>query len=178
MIGHPTWRIVAAAACLAAASLSGKFRGIAPRALAQEAAQPATATKPAAEPPVADDARIAELIRRLGSEEFTERERAQGELAELGLAAFDALHSAQNDNDPEISLRARHLVRSMNVRWFQESDPPEVVKILRGYGEQPDGERRTRIDHLARLESRQGIVPLCRLARYETSDGAGGNRRR
>jgi tetratricopeptide (TPR) repeat protein len=159
MIGHPTWWTLAVAACLAAVS----FRNAQP-ILAQESA------KPAAEKPAADDARIAELIQRLGAEEFTERERAQGELAELGLAAFDALHSAQNDNDPEISLRARHLVRSMNVRWFQESDPPEVVKILRGYGDQSDGERRTRIDHLARLENRLGIVPLCRLARFETND--------
>jgi hypothetical protein len=120
--------------------------------------------------PAADDARIADLIERLGAEEFNDRERAQNQLAELGLEAFDALHTAQNDNDPEISLRARHLVRSMNVRWFQDTDPPEAVKILRGYGDQPDDERKSRIDHLARLDNRQGIVPLCRLARFETVD--------
>jgi tetratricopeptide (TPR) repeat protein len=58
----------------------------------------------------------------------------------------------------------------MNVRWFQDTDPPEAVKILRGYGDQPDDERKSRIDHLARLDNRQGIVPLCRLARFETID--------
>lgn len=118
----------------------------------------------------AEDARISGLIRMLGADDFTAREKAQAELSELGLEAFDALHAAQNDNDPEVALRARHLVRSMNVRWFQESDSPDAIKILRGYGEQPDGERRSRMDKLALLENRQGVVPLCRVARFETID--------
>lgn len=154
----PGWRMLTTIAGLATLSLVA----ISP-AYSQDGAK--ETVKPAA-----DDARIAELIKQLGAEDFTERERAQGELAELGLEAFDALHAAQNDNDPEISLRARHLVRSMNVRWFQESDPPDAVKILRGYGDQADGERKSRIDRLASLDNRQGIVPLCRLARFETID--------
>jgi tetratricopeptide (TPR) repeat protein len=131
----------------------------------------------AVDPPVdnqaaaaAEGARIAGLIRMLGADDFTAREKAQAELSELGLEAFDALHAAQNDNDPEVALRARHLVRSMNVRWFQESDSPDAIKILRGYGEQSDGERRSRMDKLALLENRQGVVPLCRVARFETID--------
>jgi len=120
--------------------------------------------------PVRDDARLAELIKQLGAEDFTIREAAQAELAQLGLEAFDALHAAQNDNDPEVSLRARYLVRSMSVRWFHESDSPEVVKILRGYGDAPDGDRRNRMEMLAKLPERQGIPALCRLARYETVD--------
>ena len=131
--------------------------GLARPALGQDAAQ-------------AVDARVAELIQQLGAEEFATREKAQAELGELGLEAFDALHAAQNDNDPEIALRARHLVRSMNVRWFQDSDSPDAVKILRGYGEQTSEERRNRMDQLARLESPQGVPALCRLARFETID--------
>ncbi len=154
----PAWRMLTTIVCLATLSLIAISHGYSQDAV-KEAAKPA-----------ADDARIAELIKQLGAEDFTERERAQGELAELGLEAFDALHTAQNDNDPEISLRARHLVRSMNVRWFQESDPPDAVKILRGYGDQADGERKSRIDRLASLDNRQGIVSLCRLARFETID--------
>jgi tetratricopeptide (TPR) repeat protein len=154
MNGLPVWRMLASMACLAASCVLAV-----PLAVAQDAGQPA-----------ADDARISELIQRLGAEDFNDRERAQNELAELGLEAFDALHTAQNDNDPEISLRARHLVRSMNVRWFQDTDPPEAVKILRGYGDQPDGERKSRIDRLASLDNRQGIASLCRLARFETID--------
>ncbi len=124
------------------------------------------------QPPAAtqDDARLAALIAQLGAEDFTTREAAQAELAQLGLEAFDALHAAQNDNDPEVSLRARYLVRSMSVRWFHESDSPEVVKILRGYGDAPESERRNRMELLAKLSERQGIPALCRLARFETID--------
>jgi hypothetical protein len=68
------------------------------------------------------EARVARMIEQLGAEDFAVREKAQSDLATLGLAAFDALHAAQNHNDPEIALRSRYLVRSMSVRWFEESD--------------------------------------------------------
>ena len=58
----------------------------------------------------------------------------------------------------------------MSVRWFHESDSPEVVKILRGYGDLPNDERRNRMEQLAKLSERQGIPALSRLARYETID--------
>src|SRR3712207_161835 len=57
--------------------------------------------------------RIAKLIEQLGSDDFPVREKAQSELAQAGLEAYDALHQAQSHHDPEISLRARYLVRSM-----------------------------------------------------------------
>jgi tetratricopeptide (TPR) repeat protein len=127
--------------------------------------------------PAADDAgqaaleaRIASLIEQLGAEDFAAREKAQAELAQLGLEAFDTLHAAQHHHDPEIALRARYLVRSMSVRWFSESDSPEVVRILKGYGDLPEAERRNRMDRLGALEKQQGVAPLCRLARFETTD--------
>ncbi|MEX2175786.1 MAG: tetratricopeptide repeat protein [Pirellulaceae bacterium] len=120
-------------------------------------------------PPVGEG-ELADLIKQLGAEDFAARETAQSKLAQLGLEAFDALHVAQNDNDPEVALRARHLVRSMSVRWFQESDAPAVVRILSGYGDQSEGERRVRIEKLASLAGGQGVLPLCRLARFETVD--------
>ena len=116
------------------------------------------------------EGRISKLIEQLGAEDFAARERAQAELAQLGLEAFDALHAAQNHHDPEIALRARYLVRSMNVRWFSETDSPEAVRILQGYGDLQEAERRNRMDRLAMLENRQGVIPLCRLSRYETND--------
>jgi len=144
----------------------------APLAPGQDAQSPAEkpATDKSAAATAKDEARLTELIKQLGAEDFTLRESAQAELAQLGLEAFDALHAAQNDNAPEVSLRARYLVRSMSVRWFHESDSPEVVKILRGYGDLSDGERRNRMEQLAKLPERQGIPALCRLARYETID--------
>src|SRR5262245_57050144 len=70
--------------------------------------------------------RIAKLIEQLGSDDFQTRERAQSALAQAGLVAYDALHQAQGHHDPEISLRARYLVRSMSgsVRWFADTDSP------------------------------------------------------
>lgn len=115
--------------------------------------------------------RIAELIQRLGAEDFAAREKAQSELAQLGLEAYDALFQAQSHHDPEIALRARYLVRSMNVRWFSPGDPPKVVALLKDYsGDLPEAERRSRIDRLAALEQGLGLLPLVRLARFETSD--------
>lgn len=114
------------------------------------------------------DERIARLIEQLGAEDFGQRERAQSELSQLGLEAYDALHAAQSHHDPEIALRSRYLVRSMSVRWFADSDSPKVVAILKEYGDLPEEQRKNRIDRLATLESRLGVGPLVRLARFET----------
>src|SRR5688572_24777393 len=115
-------------------------------------------------------ARITALIAELGAEDFAIREKAQAELGQLGLAAFDALHAAQIHNDPEVALRARYLVRSMSVRWSQESDSPKVVLALKGYGDFSEPERRTRIDLLASIPGGEGVPALCRLARFETNE--------
>src|SRR5262245_50404708 len=129
-------------------------------------------------PPAAsekDDAttdRVAKLIEQLGSDDFGAREKAQSELAQAGLEAYDALHAAQGHRDPEIALRARYLVRSMtgSVRWFADSDSPKVVALLKEYGDLPEADKKNRIDRLAALEDRLGVTPLIRLGRFETSD--------
>ena len=158
------WRAICGLA-LAVAILSHPWA----RLSAQVAAKPGE-SPPAADPKAeaAEEARIAGLIEQLGAEDFADREKAQAQLAQLGLAAFDALHSAQNHRDPEVALRARYLVRSMSVRWFQESDSPEVVVILKGYGDLPEHERKNRMDRLATLQRGAGIPALCRLSRFET----------
>jgi tetratricopeptide (TPR) repeat protein len=116
------------------------------------------------------EARIARLIEQLGADGFAAREQAQGDLAKAGLEAFDALNEAQHHDDVEIALRARFLVRSMQVQWYQESDSAEVIRVLKEYGEQAEIERRSRIDRLKNMEERRGLVALCRLARFETSE--------
>jgi tetratricopeptide (TPR) repeat protein len=116
------------------------------------------------------EAQVARLIEQLGDSDFTLREKAQAELAKLGLAAFDALSDAQRHDDIEIALRARFLVRSMQVKWHEEGDSADVVQLLRGYGELSELDRRSRIDALGKLPLREGMFALCRLARYEVSD--------
>jgi tetratricopeptide (TPR) repeat protein len=113
------------------------------------------------------DARIQALVEQLGAADYAVREKAQAELSRLGLEAFDALHQAQNNDDTEIALRARYLVRSMNVNWALASDPPEVQEALKLYGDQSAVERKSRMDRLATLDDRQGLTALCRLVRFE-----------
>src|SRR5437773_385363 len=101
---------------------------------------------PPPEATAADIDRIAKLINQLGADDFGAREKAQSELAQAGLEAYDALHAAQSHHDPEIALRARYLVRSMSVRWFADSDSPEVIRVLRDYGDLSEKDRQSRID--------------------------------
>jgi len=140
------------------------------RSRAQESAAE-SAAEPAGPAAATDlETRIAELIRQLGAPEYATRERAQTELRRLRMDAFDALTAAQSNDDIEIAMSARYLVRSMQVTWVTDEDSQEVRQQLQGYGEQPEGERRTLIDQLASLGAEQALRPLCRLVRYEASE--------
>lgn len=123
-----------------------------------------------ADPQQQVDAKISALIAKLGANEFATREKAQAELERMGLTAFDALHDAQFNDDIEIAMRARYLVRSMRVSWSREDDPVEVKRMLREYGAQSEAERRIRMGRLASLENGTGAPALARLVRFETSD--------
>jgi tetratricopeptide (TPR) repeat protein len=117
--------------------------------------------------------RLARLIAALGADHFATRERAEMELRRLGLFAFDALHEAQHHHDIEVALRARHLVRSMNIQWTREGDPAAVYRILEGYGEQPVVDRKSRIDRLATL-----VPPRLDSQRPEPLEAEAGPKRR
>ncbi|GIW96206.1 MAG: hypothetical protein KatS3mg110_4247 [Pirellulaceae bacterium] len=112
--------------------------------------------------------RVAQLIQQLGDPEFARRERAQSELEQIGLDAFDALREAMTHDDIEVAWRARYLVRRLQLRWISEQDPPHIRKLLSDYSRSADAERRSRIDHLALLPDGQGLAALCRIVRFET----------
>jgi tetratricopeptide (TPR) repeat protein len=114
--------------------------------------------------------RINQLIEELGADQYARRERADEQLRELGLVAFDALLEASHHDDVEIAIRARYLVRSMPVHWSFDSDPPAVKSILSKYSHAGRDERLNRMQHLSALSKSQGIPALCRLMRFE-SDG-------
>ncbi|MEC9003273.1 MAG: hypothetical protein VX644_07850 [Planctomycetota bacterium] len=113
---------------------------------------------------------IDRLILELGDTQYANRVRAQAKLTELGLGAFDALHRAQDHDDIEIAMRARYLVRSMRIQWALPDDPPAVRKLLSGYGERSNAERKNRMENLSKLPENQGVVALCRLVRYEANE--------
>ena len=116
------------------------------------------------------ESRIGRLIEQLGAPQFATRERARAELERLRLDAFDALNEAQYNDDIEIALSARYLVRSMQVNWSSDDDSPEVKQLLRGYGNRPESERRNLVEQVALLGTDQSLRPLCRLVRYEASE--------
>ncbi|MDE0735077.1 MAG: hypothetical protein OSB47_04595 [Pirellulaceae bacterium] len=118
----------------------------------------------------ARQAQVDRLITQLGDSQYANRIRAQEKLKELGLSAFDALHLAQDHDDIEIAMRARYLVRSMRVQWALPDDPPAVRKLLSGYGDRSNAERKNRMENLSKLPENQGVVALCRLVRYEASE--------
>lgn len=117
----------------------------------------------------ATGAEIAKLINDLGADSFFVRTRAKETLQQLGLEAFDDLHDAQFHPDNEIAMAARFLVSSLMVSWSKDADPPEVREALSEYGAQDEVERKSRIDMLAELSERKGLLALVRLARFETS---------
>lgn len=118
--------------------------------------------------PANTEAQIATLIEQLGNDDFAVRQRAQAQLSRMGLEAFDALVvAAQHHQVVEVKMRAGYLVRGMTVRWFDESDPPEVARLLKSFGNQDENERRSRIDRLGSMIDSASINALCRLARYE-----------
>lgn len=137
------------------------------------APMPSEAVPPEVAPATGDPTelavRIDRLIEQLGAPDFTVRERAQAELARIGMEAFDAVFQAQQHDDIEVAHRARHLVRSMRVGWVREDDPETVKAILEKFPEQELAKRAASVERLAELPSGQGIPALCRVARFDAS---------
>lgn len=129
----------------------------------------AKATAPAAKAAAPAALSTAELIRRLGANDYFVRQQAQTELMKQGFKAFEALNEATSDDDLEIAARARYLLRMIRVEWSVESDPPEVKKLLQDYETSQFEERLAKMHNLANFSGPAGIAALARLARYEQS---------
>jgi hypothetical protein len=79
------------------------------------------AANPAAAP---SQTEIANLIKQLGSERFTDRQAAQQALVEIGLPALDALIAATSDNTAERAERAKAALSQLE--W---GDPNEGLRV-------------------------------------------------
>jgi hypothetical protein len=64
----------------------------------------------------ADDRKVGDLIRDLGADEYSARERAESELRKLGDAAIPALREALEDKDPERALRAHRVLEALEKK--------------------------------------------------------------
>ena len=76
---------------------------------------------------------VTQLIARLGSTRFKERERAAAELNAIGEPALAALKKAAQDRDPEVRRRAETLANSINrrVETAQLLEPKRVHLSIR-----------------------------------------------
>jgi hypothetical protein len=123
-----------------------------------------------AEEPVAPteaQQRIVELIEQLGAAKYRQRERAEEQLIESGIAAYEALRAASKHEDVEIRLRARHLVDLLRTRFLWEGTEKALQVFITDYDQQPVAERQSRITTLAGLVPQQGVELLTRIARFE-----------
>lgn len=64
----------------------------------------------------ADDKKVGDLIRDLGAEEYSVRERAESDLRKMGDAAIPALREALKDKDPERALRAHRVLQDLDKK--------------------------------------------------------------
>ncbi len=140
-----------------------------PRPLATSRDSAAAQSLATADQNGAENDRIKQLIRQLGDPRYTARRTAANEIRGIGAEAFDLLHEATGDSDPEVAASARYLLRQISVRWVESDDSPAVRTLLRDYDRQPDNVRQRRVDGLAELADGDGVAGLCRIARFDRS---------
>jgi HEAT repeat protein len=99
----------------------------------------------------ASRARAADLVRRLGDDDFTAREKASAELVALGRAALPALKRAAADPDAEVARRAAECLRLIEndagpalaaaaARLVARRKPEGAAEALLAYLPSADGE--------------------------------------
>ncbi|BBO36003.1 hypothetical protein [Lacipirellula parvula] len=110
---------------------------------------------------------VDELIKQLGSDQYSQRRRAEEELMRLGPGIHDQLKLAEQNDDLEIAERAKYILQSMRVEWIQPQDSQEVRRALSRFGDLSADEKQSRIRTLAELPKGQGLPALCRIARLD-----------
>jgi outer membrane protein assembly factor BamB len=92
---------------------------------------------------LAQQERIQSLVDQLGSENFQDREQAEKQLAEAGLAAIPSVRAATQSDDPEIASRATRVMKELdklvqkqrtqairkNILWHKTFDEKPVKKV-------------------------------------------------
>lgn len=117
----------------------------------------------------AKEAEIAELVGRLGSNDYFMRRDAEQQLLQIGPDAFDALKKAERADDLEVASRAAYILQQLRVEWSRGDDPLEVRQLLSRYDELADDRRTAVIERLSELPHDQGVAALARIARFDAS---------
>lgn len=145
----PTLWAWMAAAGLSAAPLTAPQEG------AADAAVEATTT-----------ARAAEAVARLSDDSFAVRQAATRELWKLGESALPELKRATEGEDPEAALRARELLRKIELGILPDSSP-KIVDLVMRYDRGGLDERRKVVGELRMLRAWRQILKLYALEKDE-----------
>ena len=132
-------------------------------ALATVACAVAAPTTPAARP-----ADLDEVLNRLADESFVERMTATRELWKLGEQALPRLRELAEGADPEAALRARDLMRKIELGILPDSSP-KIVDLVMRYDRGGVEERRLAVNALKRERAWRQILKLYALEKDEDS---------
>lgn len=112
-----------------------------------------------------------ETIRKLASEEYTERVEATQALWAEGENALDALKEAARSSDPEMALRARDLLRKIDLGIAPDTDP-RIIDLTDRYRTADQNQKSTIFHELRQLRAWRQIL---RLYANETDASTRGN---
>ncbi|MCA9166931.1 MAG: hypothetical protein KDB23_04660 [Planctomycetales bacterium] len=115
-------------------------------------------------------ARLQELVTQLGADEYSVRQRAQAELRQYGVAAFEVLDAAKNHPDVEIRKQAEYLLHAIHINWVDDNSAEEVRRLVALYQTEDAEIRRARLVQISLTDGEPGLRVLSRLVRFETSD--------
>jgi tetratricopeptide (TPR) repeat protein len=122
----------------------------------------------AAEPDSAKLQLLDRLISQLGSQRYVERRRAQQQLRQVGIPAFDRLHAASSHVDPEIAAAAGYLLGKISIPWVDADDSPAIRSKFSDYANQSNDQRVKIIEQLADMPRSDSVAALCRIVRFDS----------
>lgn len=105
---------------------------------------------------------VDELLRGLGAEDFPDRERATADLWARGMEVRELLEEAAGSDEVEVALRARSLLRKIELGILPDS-PPEVVELVLQYDRSKPNEREGVVRKLVRLKAWRQVLKLYEL---------------
>ncbi len=114
---------------------------------------------PLAAPPGGTATDAAEAVSRLSDDSFVVRQAATQELWKLGEHALPELERAAEGPDPEAALRARELLRKIELGILPDSSP-KIVDLVMRYDRGGVDERRKVIGELRTLRAWRQILKL------------------
>ena len=107
----------------------------------------------------ADVEGVEDLVTRLSSDSFREREVATHALWQQGEAALEMLRAASVSDDPERAKRAASVLEKVELRITPET-PPEIFEQIKRYQAAPQNLKATHINELRRMKAYFQILKL------------------